>query len=351
MNTLHIMNTIASPLAVAPDSLLTAFREISPNSSDTDWNALFARAEALCDQAFAPAGQRDARADKDLHCTLYSLYAGRVAVPWDKDWKNLDDPRYDHLRHTIEVAWAADEQRSLELVLTKLPKVADFPTWAAQFCQFDRSNVTHPLFDFLCHQATHKQLREFIFQETPFDIHFGDILAMMLPGMYGAPKAEVASNFWDEMGRGSDPAMHRELRLQMTRLLHIEDTHYLDAERFCVEELRLANMYFHGVFNRSLLPQALGMMLATEMMVPGRLNRQIQGWRRLGWPDSSMTYLLEHVVVDVEHSRGWLENVIKPLLAVQPHLLGDIALGMARRLKHAAAVCDRLAVYLPTING
>jgi pyrroloquinoline quinone (PQQ) biosynthesis protein C len=329
--------------------LFCAFREISASASNTQWESLLADTAAACKIAYPASGSGDAAADEALHQMLYSLNAGRVAVPWDDGWKNMDDYRYDQLRQTIETAWAADERRLHGAVIDQLPDAAGFPAWAQAYCQADRSNVSHPLFSFLCERATQAQLREFLFQETPFDIHFGDMLAMMLPGVYGGAKAELSKNFWDEMGHGVPAVMHRELRLQMTRSLGLDDHLYLDAERFCVEELRLANMYFHAVTHRSLLPQALGMMLATELMVPGRLDQQIQGWRRVGWPEASMRYLLEHVVVDVEHAHGWMEEVVNPLLACRPRLMAEIALGMARRLHHAAAVCDRMMAHLSAI--
>jgi pyrroloquinoline quinone (PQQ) biosynthesis protein C len=331
------------------EAVFDAFREIGSESSERQWNALFSNAEAVCKAAFPSSGIGDAVAEEDIHRTLYSLYCGRFSVPWDASWNNIGDYRFDRLRQMMESAWAAAEQPRFAPLLEKLPSVADFPAWAQAHCQADRSNVSHPLFDFLCKEATHEQLREFIFQETPFDIHFGDILATMLPGVYGGAKAELSKNFWDEMGHGVPAMMHRELRLQMTRELGIDDGLYRDAERFCLEELRLANMYFQTVFNRALLPQAIGMLLATELMVPGRLEQQIMGWRRVGWPDSSMRYLLEHVVVDVEHAHGWMEFVVVPLLSKRPKIMSSFVLGIARRLDYAGAVCDRMMTLLPAL--
>ncbi|QQR41757.1 iron-containing redox enzyme family protein [Myxococcus xanthus] len=54
--------------------------------------------------------------------------------------------------------------------------------------------------------------------------------------------------------------------------------------------------------NRSRLTEILGALLATETMIPGRFEWQIQGWRRLGVGDKPLEYLLEHTTVDVEHA-------------------------------------------------
>jgi hypothetical protein len=282
---------------------------------------------------------------------LYSLYAREILVPWSPEWRDQRDPRFTQLRRMLESAWEKNDRERFHGLFGKLPEVPDFPDWATEQCQSHRSNVGHPLFSYLKDVASFHELREFLLQETPFDIHFGDILALMLPGIYGNPKAEFSSNFWDEMGRGDAARMHRQLRIDMTNRLDIPvDIYLADIDRFCLEEIRLANMYFHGASNRALLPQAIGMMLATELMVPGRLDHQIQGWRRVGVTDESMQYLIEHTTVDVEHAHGWLVEVVMPLLRDYPHVLPEIALGMARRLEYAGAVCDRMMELLPRVR-
>jgi len=335
------------------DDLWGAFRAIRPESPAERWSSLLDDARRTARAVFAadafPAGRADA--EQQLHRVLYCLYAGRIAVPWTAGWRNLDDCRFDDLRRILESAWERHDRHRLAEAFGPLPAVEGFAQWATQHCQSHRSNVSHPLFDYLCDRASLAQLREFIVQETPFDIHFGDILAMMLPGVYGRAKSEFSRNFWDEMGRGEAALMHRQLRLDMTRRLGVPDDAYLhDVERFCMPELRLANMYFNAVFNRSQLPQAIGMMLATELMVPGRLDRQILGWRRVGLRDDDMRYLLEHTVVDVEHAKGWMDEVVLPMLAREPALMAEIVLGMARRLDHAGAVCDHMVAFLPTVE-
>jgi len=118
------------------------------------------------------------------------------------------------------------------------------------------------------------------------------------------------------------------------------DRHLTHMSEYCLPELRLANMYFDAVRNRSKLAQALGMLLATELMVPGRLEYQIDGWRRLGLSDDTLAYLIEHTVVDAEHAEGWMEHVIVPLLREYPGAMDDIVFGAQRRLENAGAVCD-----------
>jgi hypothetical protein len=42
-----------------------------------------------------------------------------------------------------------------------------------------------------------------------------------------------------------------------------------------------------------------------------------------------------------------MNEVVLPMLAERPEVMGEIVLGMARRLEHAAAVCDRMMTLLP----
>lgn len=278
----------------------------------------------------------------DVQRFLYEVYSHRILPPWSKYYRDYDHPAIQAAHKQLSDAWLA-EQRATHHSLASTPaSVEDFPGWAKHICESHPSGVTHPLFDYLEKQATAEQLSYFNDQETPFDIHFGDLVAMLLPGVHDAPKIELAGNFWDEMGRGTAAVTHRRLRLDFMRRVGVsEDAYLTDVSRYWVEELCLANMYFQTSTERRLAPQAMGMLLATEMVVPGRLDRQINGWRRLGLPDADMHYLLEHVTVDVEHAEGWLDNVVMPLLRACPHLLPEFALGVVRRLDAALAVCDR----------
>ena len=344
---------LVSPAQSVTDSLGSdnfKSREALPKlvtaATSTIWS-LFIDSSILPCHAF---DGKDANAELHVHRLLYALYARQLAVPWDPHWQPKSE-QDERLKRGLEGLWDASERRRLRRRLEHLPSVEEFPKWATATCQSDRSNVQHPLFAFLRDQATFAQLREFLIQETPFDIYFGDLIALMLPGFAGGAKAELASNLWDEMGCGNKARMHRQLRIDMMEFLSIPaDVHIHDLNRFCVDELRLANGYLHAVSERALLPQAIGMLLATELMVPGRLDHQIQGWRRVGLVDEQMEYLILHTTIDPIHAYGWMENVALPLLREHPQLMPELALGMMRRLDYATAVCDRMLVLLPEVR-
>jgi pyrroloquinoline quinone (PQQ) biosynthesis protein C len=297
------------------------------------------RADEISARAF---GDGDPVAELEAQRFLYEVHAHRILPPWSPHWRDYTDPSLVDAHRRVGDAWLARDREVYGAGL-EVPTTPDgFGRWATEVCEKHASGVTHPLFDFLAEKATFEQLRDFLGQETPFDIHFGDLVALLLPGIHGGQKIELAGNFWDEMGNGHLARTHRQLRLDMMARVGIPAQDYLsNVDGYWVEELRMANMYFQTSSDRSLAPQSIGMLQATELVVPGRLERQIEGWRRVGLTDGEMIYLLEHVTVDVEHAEGWLNHVIAPLAAERPDMLPEVGIGILRRLDCALAVCDR----------
>lgn len=292
--------------------------------------------------------ERSAPDEQLVHEILYAINVASLALPWECPAIGANHPFIAEIRRSIESAWDRDERRRHQAVLDAAPPVAQFEQWITEHVRDHRSNVSHPLFRFLRDDATLDQLRLFFFQETPFDIFHADLITMMMPGVYGVMKEELAKNFWDEMGGGHADVMHRTIRIDTARSLGLDtDAHVREIPRFCAEELALANMYFDSVANRGKLLQAIGMMLATETMVPGRINHQIEGFRRNGLSDDQIYYLTMHAEVDIEHGAGWMRNVVLPLLERYPLALREVLLGVERRLYQAGAVCDRMLSYLP----
>lgn len=334
------------PTTVSAAAGLTGLaRSCAADPSDDLVRALAARADEIIPLAFDDG---DAAAELEAQRFLYEVHARRILPPWSSHWLDYDHPAIVDVHRRISQAWLAGERRvhGADLDVPTTPDA--FGRWATEVCEKHESGVPHPLFDFLAERASFDQLVTFLGQETPFDIHFGDLVAQLLPGIHGGQKMELAHNFWDEMGNGAVERTHRQLRLDMMTRVGIPGEAYLtDVDGYWVEELRMANMYFQTSATRGLAPQSIGMLQATELVVPGRLDRQIDGWRRVGLTDDDMVYLLEHVTVDVAHAEGWLNNVIAPLAAEHPDMLREVGIGIMRRLDCALAVCDRAMRELP----
>lgn len=285
------------------------------------------------------------------HRVLYNINLAHLAVPWQLPTVNPAHPLIAGAKYRLEQYWEQAEQHKYTAVLQSMPEVADFPDWIKQHVQSHPSNVTHPIFTFLRDEASFAQLREFFLQETPLEMLFGDIIAMMMPGVYGSIKLEMVKNFWDEVGHAKDEDVHRNLRGRIMKFLDIPVDFYIkDFELLVTEELALINMYLSLATNRSRLTELVGILLATELMIPGRFEYQIEGWRRLGVDDETLRYLIDHTTVDVEHANDWLDKVVMTILHEDASKMPELVLGVFRRLDTAGAVCERLYSHLQNMD-
>lgn len=324
------------------DTLATPALAARWTTNNVDW------IQKQTEQVAATAFAGDKKAAEDLHRAAYRVFVARHRNPWDPELPDAANPIFATFLWVFAREWDRFDLERHRNVLADIPKdAAAYSDWIVGLVQSHESNVGHPLFGFLSDEATYDQLREFIFQETPFDLYFADMLSSLLPGIYGEPKMEIVENFWDEMGGGDSSKTHRTLRLALMKRLGLSKTvHETDLDAFAIEEIELANAYFVGTADRRRALQLIGMLLATESMVPGRLQKQIDGWRRVGLADEDMTYLLEHTVVDVEHAEDWMEHVVRPIIRERPEAMRDITLGALRRLEIAGRVCDRMMTHL-----
>ncbi|WP_193222048.1 iron-containing redox enzyme family protein [Amylibacter sp. SFDW26] len=295
----------------------------------------------LIEKAF---GQADPDALLDLHRTVFQILTANFALHWKKDAINAQLPVFMRIVHLFSEAVDASDRKRLSGDFDALVAAGkdDLSGAIKEHVKQHPHNVHHPVFDFLEHEATFEQLSEFIVQEAPFDMLFGDIVSLMLPGIYDEMKMEILNNYLDEMGEMKVDGVHRTMRVNMMEKIGITAERYENIEGFCVEELALANMYMLAGFNRNKLAELIGMLLATEEVVPGRLRKQVFGWRRVGVPDENMPYLIQHISLDVVHASGWMDNVVLPLISENPNVLPDMIWGVVRRLDAAGTICDVL---------
>lgn len=301
-------------------------------------------AENLAQKAFS---EKDTKSLLDAQRTLYEINLAYLSIPWKKAAVNIAHPLVAGIKYCLEKHWERSEQSKYDVVLKDLPPVEMFPQWVNKYVASHHSNELHPIFTYLRDEASLPQMQAFFLQETPLEMLFGDIVALMLPGVYGAIKVEFVKNYWDEVGHAVDEKVHRNMRADLMKFLHISaDSYITDASSLVVEELELINMYLSLATNRAKLTELIGTMLATELMIPGRFEYQIEGWRRLGISDGLLAYHLEHVTVDAEHAQDWLHKVVMPILHHDPSAMIDIVRGVSRRLDTAARVSDRLYTHI-----
>lgn len=318
------------------------------NTSHLNADELLNEISLLCTKAFV---HKEEAALLEAHRVLYVINTASLSTPWVSTPHNLAHPLISQIKYQLETSLETAERAQYHDVLTNMPMVSDFSSWIKQFVSSHRSNSLHEIFNFLSESATFEQMREFFFQESPLEMLFGDILAFMLPGVYGGVKIEFLKNYWDEVGHANDERVHRNLRAKLMDHLQIKRDAYLTQFELLVrEELELINLYLSLAINRAKHTQLVGVMLATELMIPNRFKYSIDGWKRLGVPDDVMVYLIEHTTVDEVHAEDWLMHVVLPIIEKNPEAHTDIMLGVLRRLTVSVAVLDKLYAKIKQIE-
>jgi len=189
-----------------------------------------------------------------------------------------------------------------------------------------------PLFPWLQARASLAEMRWFLEQEVAGEAGFDDLVALAQVKMPVRAKLELARNYWDEMGRGSERAMHGPLLGNLARVLDVDG----DPAGVVWEANALANLLVALAANRRYAYHALGALGAIEMTAPGRVAQVDKGLARLGVAPGARRYFSLHAVVDLRHSASWNAEVIEPLVAAEPRAARAIAEGALMRLQAGA---------------
>jgi Iron-containing redox enzyme len=194
------------------------------------------------------------------------------------------------------------------------------------------------LFPWLASSATMAQMRWFLTQEAAGEAGFDDLVAMTQVKL--APvrvKLEMARNYWDEMGRGRDSAMHGPLLERLAQYLAIDAA----PDRVLPESLALGNAMLAMARSRRYCYQSIGALGAIEMTAPTRAGFVADGLKRLRVPTKKRLYFTLHAVLDVKHSECWNREVLRSLVAQCPDCAVSIGEGALIRLWHGARCFER----------
>lgn len=231
-----------------------------------------------------------------------------------------------------ECEWIARELRAL--TLDGVPTDVDaFVEWF-QRLESVGPGQGDPLFPWLAEHATRDQMRWFLRQELAGEAGFDDLVALSQVKIPAVAKLEMARNYWDEMGRGSEVAMHGPM------LGRLEDELALDQVpgEPIWESLALSNLMIALASHRHLAYHSIGALGAIELTAPGRCSLVNAGLVRLGIGGHARKYYAVHATIDVKHSLAWNREVLRPLVAQEPARARALAEGALLRL-HAGARC------------
>ena len=278
------------------------------------------------------AGWIDHDARDRLHRALTILYQQHVRLPVDSPLSNQFHPLAIRLMHELEKPWEADMLRRIrathDLSESALPSDPDqFAGW------FNATAFSHPLYEhdlyaFIASEASRAQLEWFFRMECAGEAAFDDLVALGQVGTRGQVKMEMASNYWDEMGRGRDHAVHTHLFHKLIEGLSLEAP---PASELPWQVLAGVNVMLWSCIPRRNAFRAQGTLGAVELLAPQRCTRVVHGAKRVGIRKKTVVYYGAHAIIDIGHAEGWLANVVKPQVAAHPEARVGIAEGLLAR--------------------
>jgi hypothetical protein len=185
-----------------------------------------------------------------------------------------------------------------------------------------------PLFDWLATTATLDEMKWFLTQEAAGEAGFDDLVAMTQVRLPARAKLEMARNYWDEMGRGNEGGMHGPMLDRTVQGLDLHPT----IEGTCWQSLALANTMTALATTRRYAYQSIGALGVVELTAPTRVAAVAEGLKRLGCAPAQRKYFVLHATLDIEHSRAWNDEVLRPLVEDDPACARHIAEGAIMRL-------------------
>jgi hypothetical protein len=189
-----------------------------------------------------------------------------------------------------------------------------------------------PLFPWLEAEADRDQLRWFFEQEAAGEAGFDDLVAMTQVKLPTRPKLELARNYWDEMGHGTEKGMHGPMLDALVETLAVTPV----IENTVWESLCLANAMTAMASSRRYAWHSVGALGVIELTAPGRSAMVAEGLKRAGLSPRQARYFTLHAVLDIKHSEDWNREAIRPAVAEDPRRATAMAEGALIRLRCGA---------------
>lgn len=274
----------------------------------------------------------DNTARAQTHRALLALYQQHMRLPTESHLNHQFHPLPSRLLSELERPWERDMLRrahgSHDLTADSLP---DDPAAFAEW--FRNTAFNHPLYEhdlhaFLASEATRPQLEWFFSMECAGEAAFDDMVAMAQVGTRGAVKMEMASNYWDEMGKGRTHAVHTHLFQNLIEGLTLQAPAASDLPW---QVLAGVNVMLWSCIPRRNAFRAQGTLGAVELLAPQRCTRVVHGAARVGIRKKTVVYYSAHAIIDISHAEGWLDHVIQPQVASFPDSRTGIAEGLIVR--------------------
>ncbi|HET8930975.1 MAG TPA: iron-containing redox enzyme family protein [Acidimicrobiales bacterium] len=209
---------------------------------------------------------------------------------------------------------ASLKQRAEGNLLASLAGATPHGEWGDDVCREVRRIATRgriaPIYRWIASDATAEELVEFIAVEGGPDDGFDDLVACCQVGLTGEPKMEMATNYWDEMGRGDARQVHRALHRNLSAAMEVP---HIARGDLPLPALRRSLLTTTLATNRSMQPELVGVLGMIEMCAGPRCRKVVAGLERVGASADALPFYEVHAVTDPRHGKDWLDHVIAPL--------------------------------------
>jgi hypothetical protein len=275
----------------------------------------------------------------DVHRALFLLQTVHFAGPHENVAQHQFNPALVNLRETLEDGWINGQLLIADIPIRTDSVREDIVT----MCKAHPA-ASHRVFDFMASEASLEHFRVFFESDAHLNLRFFDLLALCLVGTAGTAKTELASNLWDEAGRGNGAAGHVTLFANALAVVGGRAPHGSDLHDQTWQALAGHNLFVALCASRKNQFKAVGLMAATELLDPSQYAKLVAGCERVGFPVP--TYYSEHVEIDIVHGDGWLDNVVTPIASANPAAAKEILEGVALRLNSCLHYYDCLLARL-----
>ena len=232
-----------------------------------------------------------------------------------------------------------DLRESIRDHLLNLPRSSsEFISWFENLKEVGPGQ-NDPLFPWLKTHANFEQMKWFLQQEIAGEAGFEDLLAMTQVKAPVIPKLEMARNYWDEMGRGSEQRMHGPMLHRLAEEFEILPDE--EMKNVVTESVALSNLMCAFAYHRRYFYHAIGALGVIELTAPGRSIQVYEGLKRLKVSSVGRHYFLTHATIDIQHSKTWIKEVISPIVSQSPRVIPWIAEGAWLRLELGSRCFER----------
>jgi hypothetical protein len=292
----------------------------------------------------------DNSARDELHRGLVLLYQQHMKLPQEGTGDYQFHPLCCRLMFELEAPWKCDMLRRARAVYDLSP--AALPARPDAFAAWYRDTAfAHPLYEhdlytFVASEANRRQLEWFFRMECAGEAAFDDLVALAQVGTRGEVKIEMASNYWDEIGRGRSHAVHTHLFHKLISDLALEAP---PASDLPWQILAGVNVMLWCSIPRRNAFRAQGALGAVELLAPQRCTRVVHGALRVGIRKKTVVYYGAHAIIDIGHAEGWLSHVIEPQVRSTPHARTGIAEGLIVRADASLDYFDYCLAHARTL--